>query len=481
VVLGTFGLQLAMIPGLLFIAYIVAQYALGMRYPGEGTVLRTSLPLLALLCYALMSAKLLPDAFAGQIIVWPQKPDPFGPGPVPLAYTFGNVTQSLYLAINIVLTLAVAIFVTRNAVPYRRVIGAYMVGGYIVIFLVFWQFANRMAGVPYPEDLLHSNPGWAIVDQAFGSVPRMQGPFSEPAALSVHLSGMAFCSLWLSLRNYNILRPNLLLALSILCVVLSTSATGIVTCVVGLPVVLAIASVGGDPRALGRAAKTVGFLLLGGLILIGPVIVLQPKLVDGISTIVDATLSKGESDSYNERSSMDTAALDTVSATYGLGVGWGSFRSSSFIPGILANAGIFGVAMILWFILRIFSLSRKARAVSDDHPGQILVDGFSAALCGQFAAAVVSVPMITSLVFYVQLGCIIGVLARMTVRPRPRGRAFEIGPGTSSVPPVKPEDPLASGYHPRGLRGRHPIDGFSGRSPSASTREGSSEDRLKAR
>jgi hypothetical protein len=434
---------LAMIPGLLFITYIIAQYALGMRYPGEGTVLKTALPLLALLFYALMSAKLLPDAFAGHVIVWPQRPDPYAPGPVPLAYTFGNVTQTLYLAINIFLTVAVAIFVTRNAVPYRRIIGAYMVGGYIVIALVLWQFANRIAGVPYPEDLLHSNPGWAIVDQAFGSVPRMQGPFSEPAALSVHLSGMAFCSLWLSLRNYNILRPNLLLALSILCVLLSTSTTGIVTIVVGLPLVLAVASVGGDPHALGRAAKTVGFLLLGGMILIGPVIVLQPKVLDGISTVVDATLTKGESDSYTERSSMDSAALDTVSATYGLGVGWGSFRSSSFIPGILANAGLFGVAMILWFIGRIFSLGRRARAVSDGHPGQILVDGFSAALCGQFTAAVVSVPMITSLVFYVQLGCILGVLARMANEPKPRARASTRRPGNAFVPPVRPEDPPA--------------------------------------
>jgi hypothetical protein len=32
---GSFGLQPAMFPGLLFIAFIVSQYGLGMRYPGE--------------------------------------------------------------------------------------------------------------------------------------------------------------------------------------------------------------------------------------------------------------------------------------------------------------------------------------------------------------------------------------------------------------------------------------------------------------
>ena len=38
-VFGGFGLQPAMVPGLQFVAYIAAQYALGMRYPGEGIVL----------------------------------------------------------------------------------------------------------------------------------------------------------------------------------------------------------------------------------------------------------------------------------------------------------------------------------------------------------------------------------------------------------------------------------------------------------
>src|ERR1700712_3423303 len=77
---GSFGLQPAMVPGVLFITYVVTQYALGMRYPGEGAVLRAALPLLALLAYALLSAWYLPDVFAGRILVWPQRPDPFAYG-----------------------------------------------------------------------------------------------------------------------------------------------------------------------------------------------------------------------------------------------------------------------------------------------------------------------------------------------------------------------------------------------------------------
>jgi hypothetical protein len=198
---GSFGLQPAMVPGLLFVAYIAVQYGLGMRYPGEGVVLSVMSPLLAFLFYALLSIMILPDAFAGIVFVWPQKPDMLAYSTVPLEFSFGNVTQAVYLLINVVFATAVAIFLTRVAVPYERIVSAYLAGGYVVVFIVFWQFANRTAGVPFPTEVLQSNPGWAIVKQSIGSVPRMQGPFSEPAGLALYLSGLSFCCLWLGIRG----------------------------------------------------------------------------------------------------------------------------------------------------------------------------------------------------------------------------------------------------------------------------------------
>lgn len=434
-VIGGFGLQPAMVPGLLFIAYIVVQYALGMRYPGEGAVFKAALPLFGLLFYAALSARIMPDAFAGQIMVWPQKLDPLGAGEVPLEFNFGNVTQTLYLTIDIVVTVVVAIFVTRHKFPYEKIIGAYMTGGYIVVFLVFWEFANSVTGVPFPADLLKSNPGWTIVNQTIGSVHRMQGPFSEPSALAFYLSGVALCCLWLSVRGYRYMQPNLLLSLSIVCVLLSTSTTGIVTLSVGLPLVLARASIGGDPGALGRIGKTVGFLVLGAALVITPIFILKPSLIDAVNTVVDSTLTKGESESYNDRTAADVAALDTFAETYGFGVGWGSYRSSSFIPGLVANSGAFGVAMVLWLIVRVYRLGTRGRAVSPDHPGQILVDGFSASLCGQLAAALVAAPMIVSLIFYVQLGCVIGVLSLMSSKPSPDASVRPIGIGGTIIRP----------------------------------------------
>jgi hypothetical protein len=444
---GSFGLQPAMVPGLLFILYIIGQYALGMRYPGEGTVLRTMAPLLYLLFYALMSILILPQAFEGRIMVWPQKIDELALGVRPLQFTFGNVTQSLYLAIDVVLTLTVAMFLTRRTIPYKSVIGAYLIGGYIVVFLVLWQLASQVAGVPFPDDLLHSNPGWVIVDQVIGSVHRLQGPFSEPSALAVYLSSLVFCCLWLSVRGYQFMQPNLLLALAIVSVLLSTSTTGIVMLVTGLPLVIGVASFGREPGAFARIGKTMGFLILGGAIVITPVLLLEPVLMKSIDIVMESTLNKGQSGSFDERTTINEDALATVSETYGLGVGWGSFRAMSFVPGLLANGGVFGVVMVAWMVQCILRLGARGRTASPGHPGQILVNGFSAALCGQFAAALISAPIITSPAFYLQLGCVVGVLGRMVIepqkerrgRPVPAARAYTLFPTMEAR--TNPTDP----------------------------------------
>lgn len=417
---GSFGLQPAMVPGLLFIGYMVFQYAIGMRYVGEGAVLSAVFPLLALLFYGLLSAWLLPGEFAGRIMVWPQRPDVLAAGMVPLEFSSGNITQTLYLALDIVCAVSVAIFMTRSRVTYESVIAAYLLGGYIVVGLVFWQFGSRIAGIPFPDDLLHSNPSWSIVEQSVGTVPRIQGPFSEPAALGGYMSGIALCTLWLTLRGYRVMRPNVLFALALASVLLSTSTTGIVTLTLGIPITLTLASVGGDAQALGRIGRTLGLLVLVGAITVGPVLILRPSLLDAIGTVVEATLNKGDSSSFDDRTAADAGALAAARDSYGLGVGWGSYRSSSLVPGLLANSGVFGVAMVLWQAIRLIRLGSRGRRLSARHPGQILVDGFSAALCTQLGSALISAPMIASLAFYLQLGCVIGVLSRMTIEPRLR-------------------------------------------------------------
>jgi energy-coupling factor transporter transmembrane protein EcfT len=298
---------------------------------------------------------------------------------------------------------------------------AYLLGGYVVVGLAFWQFASRVTGMPFPDTILYSNPSWAIVEQMVGSVPRIQGPFSEPAGLAFYLSGLCFCCLWLTAHGHRLMHVTWLLALAIVAMLLSTSTTGILTLAVGLPLILVFAAARADGQALARLARTAGMLMLVGLIVLAPVFIMKPELLDAVTSVVDSTLTKSDSDSYLMRTATDTAALDTISATYGLGVGWGSFRSSSLLPGLVANAGIFGVVAVLWLALRTTQLARRRKPGRHSHPGQLVVHGFSAALCGQLTAALFSAPTIASLAFFLQLGCVIGISARMSIEPVPAG------------------------------------------------------------
>jgi hypothetical protein len=437
-IIGSFGLPTAMVPGLLFVCFVIAQYAVGMRYPAEASVLRTLLPLFALVAYALLSVVVLPDFFAGQIMVAPQKNDPMQPGFVPLAFSAGNVTQLMYLAMNTAVATATALFLTRTSVPYRRIMGAYLLGGYVVVGLAFWQFAARVAGLPFPDDILYSNPSWTIVEQVMGSVPRIQGPFSEPSGLAFYLSGLCFCCLWLTAQGYRLMHVTWLLALAVVAMLLSTSTTGILTLVVGLPVIMGLAATRAGGQALARLGRTAMMLGLVGAIALTPVVIMKPQLLDLVSGVLDTTLDKGDSESFAMRAGTDGAAMDTLAATYGLGVGWGSFRSSSLIPGLVANAGAFGPIAVVWLALRTRQLGRRGARAAPNHPGHLVVAGFSASLCGQLTAALFSAPTIASLAFFLQLGCVIGISARLAQEHRSARRPAELGSAGVRHAPTMP-------------------------------------------
>lgn len=415
---GGFGLPTAMVPGLLLLAHIGLQYATGMRYAGEGIVLRTAVPLMIFLVYAIGTAALLPDIYAGRMLIWPNRPDPINPAAVPLAFTSGNVTQTLYLGMNIAMAIGAGLILTGRAVRWRSLLNAYLFSGYIVVGLCFWDLASRIGGVWFPADILRSNPNWAIVSQSLGMVPRIQGPFAEPAALAFYLSGLAFCCLSLCLKGHDTMKPQLLLMLTMACMLMSTSTTGIVILALGLPLVLLTGS--GDRRARQRLQRTLVTMVLAGLVVLVPLVLALPSLIDAAAVVIESTLEKGDSSSFEDRMESDRLAVEAMLQSWGLGVGWGSTRSSSFIPGILGNSGLVGLALLVWFGVLVTRLIRRAgRAAPAQHPARPALDGFTAAICGQLCAALLSAPTISSLGFFLQLAIVLGAAGRMLVDAAP--------------------------------------------------------------
>jgi hypothetical protein len=421
-IIGSLGLQPGIVPASVFIGAVSLQYLLGVRYPGEREVLWTLTPFLLLTLVTLLGALALPRLFAGQVLVWPEKQTAgLAPFPIELGPTQGNITQSLYLIVNCLVLTATALFSTRSDLRPRALLDTYFVSVLVVLAVSLWQFASKLVGVWFPEDFFYSNPGWAILtEQDIAGVPRINGTFSEPAALATFLCGAAFASAWTVLHGHRGRLALCVLPGSVAGILLSTSTTGIATLLIGGVGLGLYALTGASATVRGRIVGTgaVGAALLGLLVALSPVI--GPGLGDAADKVLDSTLHKDESASYGDRTALDLDSLATLGPTYGLGVGWGSNRSSSLIPGLLAANGVVGFGLLVWFVARILATLRGVRAQG---PGTaMVVPALSAATLGVLVASLLSAPTIDDVHFYVLLGLLIGCAARLPSRAAPAPR-----------------------------------------------------------
>jgi hypothetical protein len=74
-----------------------------------------------------------------------------------------------------------------------------------------------------------------------------------------------------------------------------------------------------------------------------------------ITLIQEVVINKPLSDSFYERSQWNSIALQTVGSTWGLGIGFGSTRTSNWFVAIVSNAGIIGAACMAIFLVQTFS------------------------------------------------------------------------------------------------------------------------------
>ncbi len=71
------------------------------------------------------------------------------------------------------------------------------------------------------------------------------------------------------------------------------------------------------------------------------------------------TVDKVETASFLSRTAADLAGLTTFRDTYGLGVGIGSIRTSSFLVTLLATTGV-GALLFVWFVFRLLKRTQNA-------------------------------------------------------------------------------------------------------------------------
>jgi hypothetical protein len=412
-VVGGFGVAPGLLPAALFVGFVTLKLVFGTRYPAERLVLKVYLPFILVAGWALISSILMPRFFASEILVWPQKAASFIVLS-PLQPNSGNYTQDAYFMAAAALTVMAGIYLTRQDFNLGRLLDVYFASGLMVVFISLWQFVSNTIGIWFPTNFFLSNPGWALLtEESVGSFIRITGPFSEPSALASYLCGTVGGAGWVILNGHGGLLAKITLAAAGFVVLLSTSTTGYVALALmaGMLVVytVALGSAGLRKRVVIGFAAIAVFTV--ACVITVPVI--APGVAKTVATITDSTFNKQSSSSYNDRTGTDKDSVHEAWQSYGLGVGWGSNRSSSLIPGLLAGVGVVGVAGLLWFAIAITLHVRTAHRLATSAAQARIMHGCVGAILGMLSAAVLSDPTITSPDFFLLIALLIATAARV--------------------------------------------------------------------
>jgi len=410
VTVGNLGLMPALVPAALFIAFVALQLLLGARYDGARSAVRLIWPFLVVAVWGLVGSVLLPDIFAGRVMVHPQKVPAF----LPLEPDGSNRNQDLYLLVNTAVLLFCSLHASRRGFATNYLVNTFLATGFAVAAICWWELASKLAGVPFPDKFFHSNPGYAqLSDQSLGLVPRINGPFTEPSAVGDYMAGILGATLWMMLQGHRAIWLRVLCVIALVTILLSTSTTGIVVLVVliaGTPL-YAIWRRSSRLLAWVSGAAIAAALAIGVVFTVGPT--LFPNMDRAVQEIVQGTLEKQHSRSYDERTQADLDSLGTITPTWGLGVGWGSNRSSSLLPGLLANLGVFGTLGIVAFGWRLARVTARARRTAAQLANRRVIDAAVGCLGGHLLAAMISGPTISDPGFFVMLALLIGTVAHL--------------------------------------------------------------------
>jgi hypothetical protein len=331
-----------------------AQFLLGfvvlrLVLPGPGQMQRftravwESRYLIAFVAYAVVSAVTLPIIFARKIEVTPLKPIPGADlfATVPLHMTAQNLTTAFYMVGTLFAGIAAAAAMERPDAGQRLV----RLGSAIAVTHAALGISSvLLAGTAWDRVLsLFRNGNYAQLNQSFDGVVRMSGVSPETSQYAAY--GAIWCIFMLELwfRDIAPKRTGLAGLVLLLALLASTSSTAYVS-LAAYALFVSIRFVLGPLVMPARKQLTLLATALAGVAMLMGAFVLAPGLAGKAGHILQLmTTDKLESGSGIQRSFWAKQGLSAFVESYGLGIGAGSFRSSSVLTAILGSMGVVGV------------------------------------------------------------------------------------------------------------------------------------------
>jgi hypothetical protein len=303
------------------------------------------------LATSLVTTYFMPRLFQGEIFVFPVRAQYAGLAPLEPATS--NFTQSAYFIADATCFAILSGYAeTRGGI--KVLINAGLAAATLNIVFAGLDLFTYFTGTAELLSPIRNASYSMLVETDMGGFKRIVGSFTEASSFGGMTIGyFAFTSrLWL-LGSYPRF-SGILALLSLIAILFATSSTGYV----GLAGYLAVTYVEIFLRVMSRPStrQMQLFILIAPplLLVVGLAIALSDSVSGSARELSDMFLfEKLSSSSGIERSTWNMAALQSFFDTYGLGVGNGSGRASSFAIAVLSNLGIFGLVPFTIFLLKI--------------------------------------------------------------------------------------------------------------------------------
>ena len=379
--------------------------------------------------YGIATAFILPRVFARSASVYPMRFD--FPGnqfaSVPLEPTSQNFTAAFYLLGAFLSAIAVWIACRRRDTA-ALVVTTFVVMAWIHAILGVAGVAVRGTSAETVFQLFR-NSAYAQFDNEVGGFVRIRGLFPEASAYAAFgfILFVTNAEMW-----YRSIRKKATgLATVVMGVVLffSTSSTAYFGLVIyGLFFALRIIAL---PVGTSLAKAKIAVASIGLLIFLAAfAFLISPELVESVVDVVKRmTVEKSSSESSLQRLYWTRQGWELFLFSYGLGVGPGSFRSSSIFFAILGSMGVVGIVSFLIYVITAFQPWRRSSWSQTTIPSDNLGGALgSAALLSLIPAVVNSATAVP--------GASFAILAGASLALRPFDRARQTDPHTRPDFPV---------------------------------------------
>lgn len=359
------------VAGLVGVDLLRSTHARGVAWPADRESGRLGVLWLCFMAVAVLGAVVLPWMFAGFEVYRPLDKAGVESVRAPLAWSLSNLAQIVNVALLTGVLLRVLQAQGEPGLGRRMLVG--MTVALALSALIGLQQRLGWNGLmPMGEAFWASNPSYAQNYESWaGSVPRVSWPLVEASYGSAWYAAAfgGFAALFLAglYRNFALL--GVLLALFALGN--SLGETGVLTVAVytAIAAPMAVVVVWREPLWRGALAyRMVLASVVGACLLLAAFLVARHyQLLDELGSAMHGMLERWDTSLLGTaRTAADAHSLSLLWQSYGLGVGMGSNRASSFLTTLLGNTGVPGFLLFCAaFAYQLRALARRALRGAD--------------------------------------------------------------------------------------------------------------------